>query len=132
MVHSQTPVNQGRHYRYSFSVRHDPASNTPPMTAHACVETEPLVWKAEGETMSRKNKELEAAQRKLRSQLRKLESERERLAGRLASLEASLAGEQERAMHATQAAAMQVHASQWQSIHSTPGGTLRITALLCT
>ena len=64
---------------------------------------------AEGETMSRKNNELEGTLRKLRSQGRKLESERDRLAGRLASLEASLAGEQERAMHATQAAAMQVH-----------------------
>ena len=59
--------------------------------------------------MSRKNNELEGTLRKLRSQVRKLEAERDRLAGRLASLEASLAGEQERAMHATQAAAMQVH-----------------------
>ncbi len=68
-----------------------------------------MVLQAEGETMSRKNNELEGTLRKLRSQARKLESERDRLAGRLASLEASLAGEQERAMHATQAAAMQVH-----------------------
>lgn len=59
--------------------------------------------------MSRKNTELEATLRKLRSQVRKLESERDRLAGRHANLEASLAGEQERAMHATQAAAIQVH-----------------------
>ena len=59
--------------------------------------------------MSRKNTELEGTMRKLRSQMRKLESERDRLAGRHTNLEASLAGEQERVMHATQAAAMQVH-----------------------
>lgn len=63
---------------------------------------------AEGEVMSRKSGELEGALRKVRSQARKLESDKEHLAGRLASLEASLAGEQERSMHATQAAAMQV------------------------
>lgn len=58
--------------------------------------------------MSRKNSELEGTLRKARSQARKLESERDRLASRFASLEASLAAEQERAMHATQAAALQV------------------------
>ena len=58
--------------------------------------------------MSRKNGELEGALRKVRSQVRKLESDRDRLASRLATLESSLAGEQERAMHATQAAAVQV------------------------
>ena len=42
--------------------------------------------------MSRKNNELEGTLRKLRSQGRKLESERDRLAGRLASLEASPGG----------------------------------------
>lgn len=73
-----------------------------------CAKTQPWHEQAEGETMSRKNGEVEGAQRKLRSQMRKLESEKERQTSRLASLEASLAGEQERAMHATQAAAMQV------------------------
>ena len=63
---------------------------------------------AEGEVMSRKNGELEGALRKVRTQVRKLESDRDRLASRLASLESSLAGEQERALHATQAAALQV------------------------
>ena len=58
--------------------------------------------------MSRKNGELEGALRKVRSQVRKLESDRDRLASRLTSRESSLAGEQERAMHATQAAALQV------------------------
>ena len=58
--------------------------------------------------MSRKNGELGGALRKVRSQVRKLESDRDRLASRLASLESSLAGEQERAMAATQTAAVQV------------------------
>ncbi len=58
--------------------------------------------------MSWKISELEGTLRKARSQARKLEVERDRLASRLASLEASLAAEEERAVHATQAAAMQV------------------------
>lgn len=46
--------------------------------------------------------------RKLRASVRQLETERDRTAGRLAALEASLASEQERAIQATQAAAVQV------------------------
>jgi Tfp pilus assembly protein FimV len=69
-----------------------------------------LTWRAqaEGEALSRKNGELEATMRKLRGSLREAETERERAATRLASAEAALGGEQERAVHATQAAAVQV------------------------
>lgn len=63
---------------------------------------------AEGEALARKNGELEATVRKLRASVRQLETERDRTAGRLAALEASLASEQERAIQATQAAAVQV------------------------
>ncbi|EIE21880.1 hypothetical protein COCSUDRAFT_47970 [Coccomyxa subellipsoidea C-169] len=63
---------------------------------------------AEGETLARKNGELEATVRKLRTSTRQLETERDRTAGRLAALEASLASEQERAIQATQAAAVQM------------------------
>lgn len=63
---------------------------------------------AEGEALARKNGELEAMVRKLRTNVRQLETERDRTAGRLAALEASLASEQERAIQATQAAAVQV------------------------
>ncbi|BDA46997.1 probable TATA element modulatory factor [Coccomyxa sp. Obi] len=63
---------------------------------------------AEGEALARKNGELEATVRKLRASVRQLETERDRTAGRLAALEASLASEQERAIQATQAAAVQM------------------------
>lgn len=65
-------------------------------------------FQAEGEALARKNGELEATVRKLRAAVRQLETERDRTAGRLAALEASLASEQERAVQATQAAAVQV------------------------
>lgn len=58
--------------------------------------------------MARKNGELEATVRKLRTSVRQLETERDRAAGRLAAVEGSLAQEQERAVHTTQAAAAQV------------------------
>ena len=46
--------------------------------------------------------------RKLRGSLREAETERERAASRLAAAEAALGAEQESAVHATQAAAVQV------------------------
>ena len=79
-----------------------------PMFAACVLPNSNSCIQAEGEAMARKNGELEGAMRKVRSQVRKLESDRDRLASRLATLESSLAGEQERAMHATQAAAVQV------------------------
>jgi predicted nucleic acid-binding Zn-ribbon protein len=63
---------------------------------------------AEGQNLARKNGELEAAVRKLRSSVRLLETERDRAAARMTALEGSLSQEQERAVQAMQAAAAQV------------------------
>ncbi|KAK9807806.1 hypothetical protein WJX72_009986 [[Myrmecia] bisecta] len=62
---------------------------------------------AEGEALARKNGELEAMLRKLRTSSREQDAERERLAGRVQSLEAQLLQQQELFAQAAQAAALQ-------------------------
>jgi len=61
----------------------------------------------EGEVLSRRNGELEATLRRARAGARDADAERERLAARLAALEASLARERERAAASAAAAAAQ-------------------------